>query len=174
MSAGGRTALIGYGHPSRGDDAAGPMVVRRLRGMLPASVEIREVIGDGAALMEAWNGFHRVVVVDAVVSGAPAGTVHRIDGRRLSEAGEFRSPSSHALGLREAIRLAETLGRLPAELDIIGVEGRAFEMGSPVGPEVQEGIARAAAVLLDEFAAGEPGPVGGTGAPPPGAARGDG
>jgi len=151
MSPGGRTALIGYGHPSRGDDAAGPMVVRRLRGMLPASVEIREVIGDGAALMEAWNGFHRVVVVDAVVSGAPAGTVHRIDGRRLSEAGEFRSPSSHALGLREAIRLAETLGRLPPELDIIGVEGRVFEMGSPVGAEVQEGIARAAAVLLDEL-----------------------
>ena len=153
MSPGERIALIGYGHPSRGDDAAGPLVARRLRGMLPAEVEVREVIGDGTALMEAWSGYDRVVVVDAVVSGAPAGTVHRLDGRRLSDAGDFRSPSSHALGLREAIRLAETLGRLPGRLDIIGIEGRRFETGEAVGPEVQEGIARAAAVLLDEFAA---------------------
>jgi len=153
MSPGERIALIGYGHPSRGDDAAGPLVARRLRGMLPAEVEVREVIGDGTALMEAWSGYDRVVVVDAVVSGAPAGTVHRLDGRRLSDSGDFSSPSSHALGLREAIRLAETLGRLPGRLDIIGIEGRRFETGEAVGPEVQEGIARAAAVLLDEFTA---------------------
>ena len=153
MSPGERIALIGYGHPSRGDDAAGPLVARRLRGMLPPEVEVREVIGDGIALMEAWSGCDRVVVVDAVVSGAPAGTVHRLDGRRLSEAGDFRSASSHALGLREAIQLAETLGRLPGKLDIIGIEGRRFGTGEAVGPEVQEGIARAAAVLLDELAA---------------------
>jgi len=153
MSPGERIALIGYGHPSRGDDAAGLLVARRLRGMLPAEVEVREIIGDGAALMEAWNGFDRVVIVDAVVSGAPAGTVHRLDGRRLPAAGDFRSPSSHGLGLMEAIRLAETLGRLPRVLDVIGIEGRRFETGEPAGPQVQEGIARAAAVLLDEFAA---------------------
>jgi len=153
MSPRERIALIGYGHPSRGDDAAGPLVARRLRGMLPAAVDVHEVIGDGTALMEAWGGCDRAVVVDAMVSGAPPGTVHRLDGRRLSGAGDFRSPSSHALGLREAIRLAEMLGRLPGKLDIIGIEGRRFETGEAPGPEVQEGIARAAAVLLDEFAA---------------------
>jgi len=151
MSPGGRVALIGYGHPSRGDDAAGPLVARRLRGMLPADVEVREILGDGASLMEAWAGFDRVVIVDAVVSGSPAGTLHRLDGRRLPDTAEFRSPSSHSLGLMEAIRLAETLGRLPRVLEIIGIEGRRFETGEPAGPEVQEGIARAAAVLLDEL-----------------------
>ncbi len=149
-----RVALIGYGHPDRGDDAAGPLAARRLKDMLPAGVKVREITGDGTALMEAWSGYDRVVVVDAVVSGAPAGTVCRLDGRRLCGAGGFHFASSHALGLGEAIRLAETLGRLPARLDIIAIEGRCFDTGAPVGAEVQEGIARAMAVLLDEFAAG--------------------
>jgi hydrogenase maturation protease len=151
MTSPGRIAVIGYGHPDRGDDGAGPAVARRLRGLLPPEVEIREVMGDGTALMEAWSGFARVVVVDTLVSGAPAGTLHRIDGRRFTASEEFRGFSSHALGLREAIRLAQALDRLPPEIEILGIEGRRFGPGDPVGPEVRMGIERAVALLLADF-----------------------
>ena len=144
----GRIAIIGYGHPDRGDDGAGPGVARRLRGLLPPEVEVREVMGDGAALMEAWSGFDRVVLVDALVSGAPAGTVHRMDGRRFAASEAFRGFSSHALGLREAIRLAQALDRLPPEIEILGIEGSRFGPGDPMGPDVRKGIERAVALLL--------------------------
>jgi hydrogenase maturation protease len=158
VTAGKRIAIIGYGHPDRGDDAAGLLVARRLRGMLPAGVEIREVPGDGAALMEAWSGCDRVVVVDAVQSGAPVGTLHRLDVRTIAGSEEFHSVSSHALGLREAIRLAQLLGRLPGELEILGIEGRRFGTGESLSVEVREGIERAAAVLLeDRWESGAPG-----------------
>jgi hydrogenase maturation protease len=161
MTTGIRIALIGYGHLARGDDGAGLLVVRRLRGMLPLEVEIREVLGDGAALMETWSGCDRVVVVDAVYSGAPVGTLHRLDARRLVDLEEFRSTSSHTLGLREAIRLAQVLGRLPRQIEILGIEGRRFGAGDALSPEVRQGIERAVALLLESLP--DTGSSGGTG-----------
>ena len=35
-----RRIVLGIGNSSRGDDAAGPAVVRRLNGTLPADIEI--------------------------------------------------------------------------------------------------------------------------------------
>jgi hydrogenase maturation protease len=147
----GTIRLIGYGHPDRGDDAAGPAVARRLKGLLPRRVEVLEVMGDGTALMEAWSGADRIVVIDAVVSGAPAGTLHRLDGRLLADSNELRFTSSHSLGLKEAIRLARVLDRLPREMEILGIEGKSFDAGSPAGPEVQRGIERAVALLRQRF-----------------------
>ncbi len=151
MSPAVRTLLLGYGHPDRGDDAAGLLVARRLRGALPAGVEVREAFGEGTLLMDSWAGFQRVLVADSVVSGAPPGTVHRLEGRRFAASEEFRSFSSHALGLREAIRLAEALDRLPPELEIVGIEGRRYDPGDPISPEVMEGIGRAAAILAEDL-----------------------
>ena len=47
--------VIGIGNDFRGDDAAGLMVARRLRGTPLHDVEIVESAGDAAALMELWN-----------------------------------------------------------------------------------------------------------------------
>jgi hydrogenase maturation protease len=64
-------------------------------------------------------GADAVVIVDGTRSGRAAGTVRRI-GRDEFTAG--RALSSHALGVREALGLAEALGRLPGRVEIIGIE----------------------------------------------------
>jgi hydrogenase maturation protease len=71
--------LIGIGNAYRHDDAAGLMVARRLKERALSSCEVHEQVGEGTALMELWKGAERVVVVDAVQSGSPAGTIHRFD-----------------------------------------------------------------------------------------------
>ena len=44
--------------------------------------------------------------------------------------------SSHP-GLAEAVELARALGRLPAALELIGIEGSSFEAGRGLAPQVE-------------------------------------
>ena len=133
--------LIGLGNDARGDDAAGLEVARRLRGA--PGVHVMELGGDPLALLDAWDGASSVVVVDAVRSGAPAGTVHRLDAREAPLSAALGGASStHAVGLADAIELARALGRLPERLVVLGIEGRRFGSGDRPSPEVVEAIER--------------------------------
>ena len=132
------TIVIGYGNPHRGDDAAGPLVARAVRGV--------EVHADGVQLIHAWAGATRAIVVDAVVSGSPPGTVFHWTADTLP--GAVAHPvSSHGLGLAQAIALADQLDLLPDTLEIIGIEASHFE------GEVSEPVARAIREVVHELAA---------------------
>ena len=69
--------LIGIGNRLRRDDAAGLEVARRLRLAHPPGVNILEREGDPASVLEAWSDAKEALVVDAVFSGSPPGTLHR-------------------------------------------------------------------------------------------------
>jgi len=124
--------IICCGNPDRGDDGAGVLVAARLRD-LGVNAETRT--GEASELLEAWRGADHVVVVDAVETGAPAGTVWRWEGWQTNFPTR-RSTSTHGLGLSEAITLARVLDRLPHRLRIYGIEGRRFGHGAEVSPEV--------------------------------------
>jgi len=125
--------IICCGNPERGDDGAGVLVAARLRDL---GVEAETRTGEASELLEAWRGADHVVVVDAVETGEPAGTVWLWDGRQTSFPGR-PSTSTHGFGLAEAIALARVLGRLPERLQVYGIEGRRFEPGTEVSPEVK-------------------------------------
>jgi hydrogenase maturation protease len=134
--------VIGIGSPDGGDDAAGLEVARRL-GDLEGAVVV-ESTGDPLELIDAWDGAGLAVVVDAVRSGSTAGTIHGLNPflGHLSRPG-----SSHALSLPEAFGVASALGRLPEWLALLGIEGRRFEVGAPVTPEVADAVLRCAEVV---------------------------
>jgi len=125
--------IICCGNPERGDDGAGALVAGRLRDL---GVEAETRTGEASELLEAWRGADHVVVVDAIETGAPAGTVWRWEGWQTNFPTR-RSTSTHGLGLSEAITLARVLDRLPHRLRIYGIEGRRFEAGTEVSPEVK-------------------------------------
>lgn len=124
--------IIGCGNRDRGDDGAGVLVAERLR---KAGIDAQIHSGEALALIEAWNGVDDVVVVDAVVTGAPAGTVWLWDGGPVKIQGSS-SVSTHGFGVAEALELARILNRLPKRLRVFGIEGRRFDVGSEVSPEV--------------------------------------
>jgi hydrogenase maturation protease len=128
--------IIGCGNRERSDDGAGILVAERLREL---GIEADTRIGDAADLIEAWKGADDVIVVDAVMTGAPVGTVQAWDGRQPL-ASIRATASTHGFGVAEAIELAHVLDRLPARLRIYGVEGRRFEPGSGISPEVQRAV----------------------------------
>lgn len=126
--------MIGVGNRFRGDDAAGIEVVRRLR---ERGVDARESEGEPVGLLDCWEGAGAAVVVDAVRSGAPAGTIHRVDASEQALPAILRgSTSTHAVGLGEAIELARTLGQLPPRIVVYGIEGASFAAGEELSPQV--------------------------------------
>ena len=114
--------VVGVGS-ARGDDAAALLVARRL---VAAGVPARVVeLTDPTDLLESWLPGDRVVVVDAVRSGAAPGTVHVLDLTHRPLPTGTPAASTHVLGLDVAIELARALGRLPRQLVLYGIEAAA-------------------------------------------------
>jgi hydrogenase maturation protease len=136
--------VIGIGSDLSGDDGAGLTAARSLRQTSAGTLDVRTCAGDLASLMAAWEGAETVIIIDAVATGAPAGTIHRLelDG----SAPRTRSTgSTHDMGLAHAVLLAQALGRLPARLVLFGIEGVRFEVGAPLGVDVAQAVERVCA-----------------------------
>jgi len=145
--------VIGVGNSLRGDDAAGLEVARALRAAADpaAGFTVREHEGETLALLDAWQDARAALVVDAVSSGAPAGTIHRADATSEPLPARLHgSTSTHAVGLADTVELARALGRLPARIVLFGVEGRRFASGSALSGPVADAIPRLVEAVLAE------------------------
>ena len=132
--------VVGVGNACRGDDVAGLLVARRLRERVPPGVIVLERHGDLVGLLDDWVGADSVVLVDAMASGAPVGTILRVDARteQLPTDG-FRS-STRAFGVTEAFALGRLLRVLPRRLILYGIEGDDFTTGAPLSPLVEAAV----------------------------------
>jgi len=132
--------IIGIGNEYRGDDAAGLIVVRRLKERLGDSFAVLEQSGDGAALVETWRGAETVIIIDAVMSGATPGTIHRFDASAQPLPKNAFRCSTHAFGVAEAIELSRALSELPQSLMVYGIEGKNFAAGVGLSSEVEKAV----------------------------------
>ena len=142
--------VVAIGNAFRSDDGAGLAVAGRLRGRMPAGVELVECVQEPSRLIDACEGASVAVIVDAVASGAVPGTLHRFDASTDPVPARLFRSSTHAFGVGEAIELARALGRLPARVIVYGIEGEAFGAGEGLTTPVAAAVERAAdAVLTD-------------------------
>ena len=144
----GGLLVIGLGSPDQGDDTVGPVVAAAVaREHLPGvTVAVHE---DPTDLMHLWHGVDATLVIDAVVSGKPAGTL------TVLEVGAGQTPldpatwaetgrgGTHAFGIATAVELARTLGRLPLRVTLVGVEAASFEQGTTLTPAVEQAVPEA-------------------------------
>jgi hydrogenase maturation protease len=138
--------VIAVGNPFRRDDGIGLVVLDRLSAAHPDVAAVEET-GEPAALVSRWSGRDCVVLVDAVSSGAAAGTIHRLDcsDGRWSGAPPSAKASTHGLGVADAVELGSVLGRLPARLVLLGVETADVSAGV--------GLTDAVAAVVDDVVA---------------------
>jgi hydrogenase maturation protease len=145
--------IIGIGNTFRSDDGVGIVVARELRFQIPTGVTILEESGEGVALMEAWQGAAAAILVDAVRSGAPPGTIHRLDALAEAIPNHLFHYSTHAFSVAQAIELARALNQLPRHLVVYGIEGKEFGAGTVLSANVEQASALAVGRILEEVRA---------------------
>jgi len=132
--------VIGVGNEYRSDDGVGIVVARCLRERFLTKITVLEESGEGAALIDSWKGATWVMLLDAVRSGAPPGTIHRFDARAAQIPTGFFHYSTHAFSVAEAIELARSLDQLPPHLIVYGIEGENFAAGDGLSRAVEQAV----------------------------------
>lgn len=145
--------IIGIGNPFRGDDAAGVLAARLLKKSGLDSTTVMEHSGEAASLIDTWKGANAVILIDAVSSGAPPGTIHRFEPISNPLPAQIFQSSTHAFSLPQAIEMARALGNLPPRLMAFGIEGRNFQAGAELSPEVSAALPEVVKQILSEVEA---------------------
>lgn len=154
----GSVLVVGIGNEFRSDDGLGLYVVREL-GLRRASAEhaalrsltLLELDGEGTALLNAWEGYHHVLIVDAVRSGKPPGTIVTVDAIAERLPKRLFLSSGHEFGVAEAIEMAKNLDCLPTTLKLFGIEGATFEPGVGLSEPVVRSVGELLHLLESEI-----------------------
>jgi len=146
-----RCLVIGIGNPDRGDDAVGRQVARSLAGAFSSQVEIMEHDGEATALLACMEGATAAYLIDACVSGKPAGTVRRFDVVTAPLPQDAFNLSTHGFGLAEAIELARALDQLPPRCVVYAVEAGSVVTGAPLSPAVAAAVDAVSAQVRAEI-----------------------
>ena len=150
MSQSSPLLIIGVGNAYRSDDAVGLLAVRTLNALhLPHTLCI-ESDGDGATLIDTWSNAGRVILIDAISSGAQPGTIYRINALKKPLPASTSFSSTHAFGVAEAIQPARILDQLPASLTIYGIGGKHFVAGTELSPEVEKAMREVVELVKQE------------------------
>lgn len=148
---GAKSLVIGIGNQFRGDDAAGLIAARAVKAARVPNVSVMEESGEGSALMEAWKGAEKVILIDAVCSGAAPGTIHRFEAHAEKLPSNFFHYSTHAFGLAEAIELSRVLRQLPAYVTVYGIEGVNFGAGGELSAAVRDASDKVVHKIIGDF-----------------------
>ena len=149
-----RTLLIGCGNILRGDDAAGPVLVRRLwqRG-LPPGVRCADGGTGGMDVAFQMRGVPQVVLVDACRSGHRPGSLFRLPGQAVEQLPPPQGIHLHAFRWDHALAFARWLlkDEYPREVTVYLIEGASFQPGEPLSPEVDRAVDHLADLLLEQW-----------------------
>ena len=102
----GKTALVGVGNPTHGDDGIGPVVARHVFELLrgQADIDLLEHEASGFSLAERLVGYQRAVIVDALIDAqAEVGTVTQVE---IQEPSGYSFLTFHTAGFHDILTLA--------------------------------------------------------------------
>jgi hydrogenase maturation protease len=136
--------VIGVGNPLARDEGLGPRAIERLEkevlpegtGCLDAGTDLLGALPDLAAAS-------RVILIDAVRTGAPPGSIHRWTLEELeARAAEAETPalSAHDATLLQAVALARATGKRIPPTVVLGVEVGEVALGEGLTPPVEAAL----------------------------------
>jgi hydrogenase maturation protease len=143
--------VVGVGS-AVGDDAVAWEVVRRLREHpdCPADAALYTAHG-GQRILDVLDGRGTLVLIDAVMSGEIAGTIHRLEwpDPRIES---LRPGSTHDLRPAEALRLAVALEIAPPRIIVFGIEVGTTVVASGLSPEMMAAVPQLVNQLVEMLA----------------------
>jgi hydrogenase maturation protease len=141
--------VIGLGNVFLGDDAFGPLCVEvfRCEYEYGANVEVLDLGTPGLDLGPYLCNRELVIVVDAVQTNAPPGTLSILaEADFVSRRAELRI-TGHDPGLWQCLAHLRLAGIAPREVIILGVNPRSFGLPAAAGDAMLNSASEAGAVL---------------------------
>lgn len=137
------TLVFGWGNPSRGDDALGPLFVEAIEALALPGVECLTDFQLQVEHALDLAGRRRVLFVDASVDAAAPYAVEALTPARDA------TFSSHAMSPRAVLQAWADLGNpLPEEVKLLAIRGESFELGADINPETAAYLAQALAFAV--------------------------
>jgi len=139
-----RNLILGVGNLLLTDEGVGIHAVRRLleRGDLPEEIQIVDGGTAGLALMVYLEDVDCLVIVDAMETGGPPGTLVRLSGNQIPAYMALKV-SPHEITLPDFLAAAKLRDLYPREVIVWGVQPESMEVGIDLSP--------ALAARLDEL-----------------------
>jgi hydrogenase maturation protease len=146
--------VLGIGNLVMTDDGIGVRVVQLIaeRYRFPEQVTVLDGGTLGLDLLPQIEEARRLIIVDAVETGAPPGTLVRLSGEEIPLALETKL-SPHQMGLKDLLTVSSLLGQAPEEMVLWGVQPESIEMelrlSAPVAAQLEPLVGK----VLEELAA---------------------
>lgn len=115
--------ILGLGNPLFGDDGVGVAAVARLQARFAAPEGVTILDGGtlGLALVPILESAERCILVDAIATGEPPGTLVRLTGDRIPSALPPHRLSPHEIGVVDLLFGARVTGTMPRETVLLGL-----------------------------------------------------
>jgi hydrogenase maturation protease len=141
--------ILGIGNVLMGDEGVGVHVVEWLQETtLPEGVECLDGGTGSFVLLEPMQQARRVILIDATVDSAPAGTVRRLQPRFSKE--YPRTLTAHDIGLKDLLDAFYLLGQ-PADVTLFAVSIDPLQdLSVELSPEVNAIVPEVAQQILAE------------------------
>ncbi len=126
----GGVLVLGLGNVLLGDDGIGAAAVDCLERDYRIPAEVRLVEGGtlGLSLLDEIAQARDVILVDAVATDDPPGTLVRLDGADVIDAVRERL-SVHQVGVADLLNAARLIGRYPASVVLLGLVPGSIGLG---------------------------------------------
>jgi hydrogenase maturation protease len=135
----GATVVLCLGNKYLGDDGVALRVAEALKGVVGAGVIVVECQTLDLPLLSQYEGASKIIVVDALRSGALPGSIGRYGLVPRREA-LVSLPREHGLQLHEVFDLAYAAGMVRCPVTIVGVEPKNCGVGESLTPELEAAI----------------------------------
>jgi len=108
----GRVLVMGIGNYLMADEGLGVHLAQRLSEFsLPGNVDVIDGGTGGFHLLEYFENYSKIVLVDATLDDQPAGTIRLI---KPKFAADFpKSMSTHDIGLKDMVSSLQLMGKVP-------------------------------------------------------------
>jgi hydrogenase maturation protease len=149
----GKDLVLGVGNLLLSDEGLGIHAVRRLWETQALDEEI-EVVDGGTAglnLLSYLEGVDRLVIIDAVQTGGPPGSMLRIAGDRVPAYMALKV-SPHEITLPDFLAAAKLRDLYPKEVIIWGMQPGSLELGIDLSPPLQAQLGALVDHVVAEFA----------------------
>jgi hydrogenase maturation protease len=146
--------VLGLGNVLLGDDGLGAAALARIVASyeLPAGMRLEDGGTLGLGLLGLLAEAEHVILVDAVRTDSPPGTLVRLDGDDVMPGVRDRL-SPHQVGVAELLDSARLIGCYPATVTLIGLVPESLDLGLARSPAVAASLDELVEAIVREVVA---------------------